>query len=120
MWSTEDGLDILLNRDFRLGTDMVTVREAEKAGGAGASLPPCSPVLGLTPAAALTPTGHAALGHVLPRGSHLDGGVLQGCGAQGDLVATLRKEHQSPESFPGSTTPVQHLTLSSPLPWTPG
>lgn len=43
VWSTEDGFEILLNRDFRLGTDMVTVREAEKSGSAGASLPPCLP-----------------------------------------------------------------------------
>lgn len=99
---------------------MVTVREAEKAGAAGATLTPCLPVLGLPPAATLAPAGHAALGHVLPRRSHLDGGVLQGCGAQGDLVATLQKGHQSPESFPRAETPVQHPRLGSPQPWTPG
>lgn len=117
VWSTEDGFEILLNKDFRLGIGMVTVRNAGKARGAGASLPPCSPVLGLAPAAALASSGHAALGHVLPGRPHLDGGVLQGRGAQGDLVATLQKGNQSPESFLGDKTPVQNLTLGSPQPW---
>lgn len=39
VWSTEDGLEIFLNRDFRLGTCMVTVREAAEAEEAGAPLP---------------------------------------------------------------------------------
>lgn len=64
------------------------------------------PVLGLAPAAALASSGHAALGHVLPGRPHLDGGVLQGRGAQGDLVATLQQQlhhihvHQAQDRFP--------------------
>lgn len=120
VWSTEDGLEILLNRDFRLGTVMVTVREAKRARGAGAPQPPCSPVLGLAPAAALAPAGHSALGYVLPSGPHLDGGVLQGGGAQGDLVTTLRKGSPSPKSLPRdrARATAQHLPLRHPHPLT--
>lgn len=35
VWSTEDGLEILLIRDFRLGMGMVRVREAKRTGGWG-------------------------------------------------------------------------------------
>lgn len=80
VWSTEDGLEIFLNRDFRLGTFMVTVREAGRLRKLGSHCPPSSPVLGLASAAALASAGHAALGHVLPCRPHLDGGVLQGGG----------------------------------------
>lgn len=123
MWSTEDGFEILLNRDFRLGTDMVKVREAEKAGGAGASPPPCLPahrswvsrrrlrllLRAIRPLATFFRAGPTLM-EVFSRAVVRREILLPLCG----------KNTRHLRAFRGSTTPVQHLTLSSPLPWTPG
>lgn len=61
-----------------------------------------SPVLRLPPSAPLAPARHAALGHVLPGGAHLDGRVLQRCGPKGNLVATLQEGWRRVASVPPS------------------
>lgn len=84
--STEDCLEIFLKSDFRLQVRDLMLQNplpqqpTELCHGSSTNTlgraHPASPVLGLPPAAPLAPACHAALGHILPGGAHLDGGVL--------------------------------------------
>lgn len=113
--STDDCFEIFLKSDFRLGVRNPVspqvppppVARAAQAHHASYINPPqgpahCSPVLCLPPSAPLAPARHAALGHVLPRGAHLDGRVLQCCGPKGNLVATLQEGWRGVASVPPS------------------
>lgn len=105
--STDDCFEIFLKSDFRLwvrtpGAPGFLLSVSSLGPLLPAILRPAdtrppstfsgrSPVLRLPPAAPLAPACHAALGHVLPGGTHFDGSVLQGCGPEGDLVTALQE-----------------------------
>lgn len=101
--NTDDCFEIFLKSDFRLWVRTSGAPVPLPSAGSFqtatpdcypkllSTLPGCSPVLGLTPAAPFAPACHAALGHVLPCRAHLDGRVFQGCGPKGDLVAALQE-----------------------------
>lgn len=120
VWSTEDGFEILLNRDFRLGTGMVSARKAEKAGVLG---PPCLPAhrswvsrrrlrllrRAMRPLATFFRAGPTLM-EVFSRA------VVR----REILLPLCRRNTSHPKAFHGGKTPVQHLTLRSPQPWTSG
>lgn len=64
----------------------------------------CPPVLAVPFPALLAPSGHPCLGAVFPGRANFNGGVLQGSGPQGDLIATLRTEKGSVGMLHSSTT----------------
>lgn len=123
--STDDCFEIFLKSDFRLGV---------RNPGSSKPLPPAaraaqmchrscmnpprqpgrrSPLLRLPPSAPLVPARHAALGHILPCRAHLDGGVLQGCGPKGNLVATLQEGWQGVACVPSIQRAVHAPTHPS-------
>lgn len=64
----------------------------------------CPPVLAVPFPALLAPSGHPCFGAVFPGRANFNGGVLQGGGPQGDLIATLRTEKGSLSMLHSSTS----------------